>query len=289
MMWLVYALIAVIGASAMPIIQNQMKAESIPMLLWCRVFTLVLLTPWLFTIDWPDNPAFYAVAFGFGMVVTYSDYLFFNFVRTNNPAIAMRIMKSSALLTFFLWLAIDPRLVASYQQEPIRASIIILALVGAVIAAGRMKKCTVSMGAIYSLWPVFIVASVYPVLSKYVLIGSAPFDGAVATLLVQCMAVIGTTLVLQKVRRLAPPATYTATASIQAGAALSLASVIAGLCSLMAFQMAANPAYASVILFLSPVLVALYGHLRGQPDHSDQRAGFALVLAAAIIAIGQLK
>lgn len=289
MTWILYALFAVICAVATPLLQRRSTVNTLAMLFWLRIITVIVLAPVAYFIGLPTDPIFYLVITVFGIFVTYTDFLFFNFTRHNNPAIAARLLKPMVIVTFLLWFLFDPALLQRYLDHPGRAILIISLLTAAVILATQLKQCTVTRSAFIKLWPVLCSASIYPIISKYILIGVDPWVGAVGVYLITAVVVLITLTIVQMITRKIPPGLLWSGATIRAGAIIAIPSLLGGLALVMAFQASTHPAYVSVLMMIVPVVLSLVGRMLGDPDSGNRRAGFGLIVIAALIIYLQIR
>ncbi len=289
MTWIPYALFAVMCAVATPLLQRRSKVDTLAMLFWLRVITVVTLARVAYIIGLPTSPLFYITIIIFGVLVTYTDFLFFHFTRHNNPAIAVRLLKPTVIITFLLWFVFDPALLHRYIDHPIRAIIIVMLLIAAVILASRLKQRTVTRSAFIQLWPVLCSASIYPIVSKYILIGVDPWVGAVGVSFITSVVVLVALIIVQITTDKIPTSALLSTDTMKASALITTPSLLGGLALVMAFQAAAHPAYVSVIMMVVPVILSIVGRMLGDPDSGNRRAGFGLLLIAALIVVLQIR
>jgi len=289
MTWIPYALFAVMCAVATPLLQRRSKVDTLAMLFWLRVITVVTLVPVVFFIGLPTGSLFYIVMIIFGILVTYTDFLFFRFVRHNNPAIATRLLKPTVIVTFLLWFVLDPDLLERYMDQPGRAIVIVALLIMAVIFASKLKQCNVTRSALIQLWPVLCSAAIYPIISKYILIGVDPWVGAVGVYFTTAVVVLITLTIVQMRTQKIPTSALVNVDTIKVSALITVPSLLGGLALVMAFQDAANPAYVSVMMMIVPVILSIVGHILGDPDRGNQRAGFGLLAIATLIVFLQIR
>lgn len=289
MTWIPYALCAVICAAAMPLMQRRYKTDALAMLLWLRVATVIFLAPVVMTMQWPTAPVFYIGVISFSIIVTYTDYLIFNFARHNNPAISARLLKPAVIVTFLLWFVFDPHLLDRYIDHPERSIPIVFLLMIAVFLSMQLKKCAVTREALFTLWPVFCTVSLHPILSKYIMMNEGPWTGATIMVFITAITVIITTLIFQIVKKPISPDVLFHRRTMLVGAGIAIPSVLGGILIVMAFQAAAHPAYVSVVMMIVPVILSVVGRMLGDPDSGNRRAGFGLIAIAALIVILQIR
>lgn len=289
MTWIPYALFAVLCAVAMPLLQRRYKTDALAMLFWLRVVTVMILAPVVMMMDPPTAPLFYIGIILYGILVTYTDYLIFNFARTHNPAIAARLLKPTVIISFIVWFAFDPDLLGRYIDHPVRGVTILVLLILAVTLAMRLKHCSVTKDAFFALWPVFCTVSIYPIFSKYILGGQGPWAGATILTFLTALVVLVTITIFQAVRQPIPRDILFNRHTAWVGALIAVPSILAGVSMVMAFQLAPHPAYVSVVMMSVPVILTLYGQAIGDPDAGNKRVGFGLLVIAALIVVLQIR
>ena len=276
-------------ATVVPLIQRHYRVDAFAMLFWLRAVTIILLAPSTVVMGLPTDPFFYGAIIIFGIFVTYTDFLFFDFARHHHPAISARLLKPTVMVTFVLWFFLDPALFHRYVDHPLRGGAILILLCAAVILAWRLKQCTVTRGAFVRLWPVLCVTSLYPLFSKYILADMAPGQGAMSLYVGMAVVVMGTMMIVQTVRPIAPRDILLSPHTARVGAMIAIPSILSGVALVIAFQYASHPAYVSVVMMIVPVLLTLIGAWRGDPDHGHKGVGFALIFIAALITLLQIR
>jgi hypothetical protein len=289
MMWPIFALISVLGATAMPLLHQQLRPDSAGMLFWLRIISFVVMLPVVLYLGLPTNIWFYVGTLGISIWMSLCDVLYFNAVKKHGAGVVSRILPGAALGTFFLWFIFDPLLIEKYVAQPTH-SLILLGVMGfGVFCATHLTRDHVSRGAIRDIWFVIVSAVIGPIIVKLVL-GLAPKDVApLAFVMTQGLIVALLYLGYQMRTHRIPHGVFFGRYTLICGAVIAVASMISIAAKSYAFIYVDNPAYVSLVLFTAPVFISLIERALGHPDHSNKWAGFGLVMASATIGLLQIK
>lgn len=289
MIWAGFAALSTLGAASMPLLHQHFKPDSAAMLFWLRLFSFLALAPVVFWLGAPIDWRFYAGTGAIALWMCACDVIYFNAVKKHGAGVVSRLLPAAAMLTFFLWFAVDTNLLIKYLHAPLHSLAILAALSFGVYCASRLHHDHVSKTAVRDIWFVMITAAVGPIVAKLVL-GYA--DKAVAPLaftatqgFVLAWIYVGYQIMTHRV----PHTIFFGRHSLLTGALIAVASMISIAGKAYAYQYVDNPAYVSMVLFTAPFMIALYERAIGKVDDSDRVAGFGIVLAAAAIVLLQIK
>lgn len=289
MIWSGFALVAVLGSAAMPLLHQHFKPDSAAMLFWLRFFSFCALLPAVLYFGIPQNPRFYIGTGIIALWMCFSDIVYFNGVKKHGAGVVSRLLPASAMVTFFLWFAFDPALMTRYLNAPIQSLAILTALFFGVFCATRLHHDHISRAAIRDIWFVMLSASIGPIAVKLVLAYATKDVAPLAFTATQGLYLALVYLIYQLIRQRVAPDIFFGPHARYTGAMIALGSMVSIVCKSYAFQYVDNPAYVSMVLFTAPFLISLYERWIGHPDDSDKWAGFGIVLAAGAIIFLQIK
>lgn len=278
--WIPYCFASVLVTTAMPLLQERIKANPYAIAFWNKVFVALLTAPFVAYYGLPASTTFYAATFLTAILWCISDVIYFHAVATVGAAIVTRLIPATIIVTFFLWFFFDHALVEKYLSTPWKSGAIGACVILSAVFAMRLKKCAVSWPAVKMIWFVLFSSCVGAILVK-ILIDAAPSaQGAFG--FVFCQAVM--MIVLWKfyffIRKPVPREIFFAKKTLSAGFFVGVFSSAGVTLRTFAYIYVDHPAYLSVVLLLDSVLIALYNRARGREDKSDMLAGFGMVACA---------
>ena len=112
---------------------------------------------------------FYVFCILNGAGIAFIDYFSFKAIRFWGAEVVTAMQPLNVGITFVLWLAIKPRLIVFYIQQPIKFGLIVLCLAGVSFALIKYNQIKVSRKALKYMIPVLIAGSVNEVVNKWTL------------------------------------------------------------------------------------------------------------------------
>lgn len=207
------------------------------------------------------------------------------FARPKNlaPGAITRLIPLNVLVTFVMWIVIDPDVLYGYLDNPVQGAGIVAATCGAVFFAMRMQKNPVSRHALRALGPVILMSGMGVVFAKIALDQADMHSGVFGYMVVQAFFMILIFGALEAVWHPVPRAVFAGRVAIQTGFLMGLNSVAHLIFKSYAYQLVANPAYVSVVILTTPLWVLLYYRLVKKQVVGDIKAGLAVVVCAAAL------
>lgn len=263
------------------------KQSGIQLVFFYRIWVLVILLPFAFWIDWPQDPIFYVMMLIIGCLSAFGDIKVLGGASKYGAGMVSRLMPYQIWVSFFLWFAFDWQLLLSYLEKPLLISIILICMSMTVYFSIRLTKCALSKEAMKEIVPAVLAYGIVLTLAKYALSLADPWHASLAYLSIQ-------TCVLLTVTKLY--ATYKKVPLL-----LDLRSIKQGLFSpgvlgVMVFWfahmlfknhatiLADNPGYINVVLQLSPIFIALIYAIIGHKEQNvDVKSGMGIVLSVLVL------
>ncbi|MGZ9107249.1 MAG: hypothetical protein ACXW4B_00305 [Micavibrio sp.] len=272
-----------VTAAIMPILHEKIRAERLSMLFWLRTVMLIIALPVLFAVGWPTDPVFYVATFVTAFIWAYADLSSFRATEEFGPGPITRLIPLNVLVTFVMWVVIDPDVLYGYLDNPVQGAGIIAATCGAVFFAMRMQKNPITRHALRALGPVILMSGMGVVFAKIALDQADMHSGVFGYMVVQAFFMILIFGALEAVWHPVPRAVFAGRVAIQTGFLMGLNSIAHLIFKSYAYQLVVNPAYVSVVILTTPLLVLLYYRLVKKQIVGDLKAGLAVVACAAAL------
>lgn len=300
--WAWFSLISAVFSAGFYLINQYWRLPGDMLVFTMRIMIVVLMTPFVHTLDWPSNPLFYTAVAVTVILGTSADVRTFNASAKFGAGMVSRLMPVTVLVAFFLWFAVRPALLFEYLARPVLASGVLLSLAACVYFAMRLNRCEVSRRAMIFMAPALAGYTLTTVLNKYAMdfgAAVADFSGvALGYMYVQsliALGLVGPYILWQRRRRTTPLMQAVPTVPLQPLfrlAPLLAASFVAALVWIghMVFKNYAmayteNPSYPAAIGLTAPVMIALVYRGIGHREETDVRAGMGIVAAALLLVI----
>jgi hypothetical protein len=289
MTWVFLSLLGVFGLAAMSIGQQILKADTIPMLFWLRVTSVIILCFFILKIQLPTSLVFYSACVAYGFLIVLLDIRNFKFISHHGAALPLRLATAMCIPSFFLWLMIDEETRHLYINHPLTSIAIFFFICLAAYCASQLRKCLVTVNAVKELWPVMLHGMIGPVFIKLVVVAQPHPIGAIFSYIIITSLVSMFVLSFHMLRH---PSEFRAisvdTKNIKTGIILSFFSLVAIISSYLAYNQVLNPSYVAVMMMTTPVVVSFYNYMVGFEDKSNKVAGFGILLCATGIALLKL-
>ncbi|MDP2205742.1 MAG: hypothetical protein Q8K65_05490 [Alphaproteobacteria bacterium] len=300
--WAWFSLISAVFSAGFYLVNQYWRMPGDLLVFTMRIMIVALMTPFVHTLDWPDNPLFYAVVAITVAVGTSSDVRTFNASARFGAGMVSRLMPVTVLVAFFLWFAVRPALLFEYLARPWLTLGVLLSLASCVYFAMRLNRCEVSRSAMVFMAPALAGYTITTVLNKYAMdfgAGAADFSGVVlGYMYVQsliALVMVGPYILWQRRRRfsplvqtlpvVAPPPSLQLRPLLAASFAAALVWLAHMVFKNYAMAYAENPSYQAAIGLTAPVMIALVYRSVGHREETDVRAGMGIVAAALLLVI----
>lgn len=305
--WAWFSLVSAIFSAGFYLVNQYWRMPGDMLVFTMRIMIVVLMTPFVTQLNWPQDPRFYMAVLITVIAGTSADVRTFNASAKFGAGMVSRLMPVTVLAAFFLWFFIRPALLFEYLAHPWLTAGILLSLGGCVYFAMRLNRCEVSRSAMVFMAPALAGYTCSTVMNKYSMdfgAGAGDFAGVVYGYM-YVQSLIALLLVGPYVlwtRRHPVQATLVNALPVPARPALKLrplliASVVAAFIwiSHMVFKNYAvayseSPSYQAAINLTAPVMIAMVYRMVGHREETDVRAGMGIVAAALLlVAVTALK
>lgn len=284
-LWVPYGFGAVLVSTAVPLIQEKLKANSFALAFWNKVFTATLMLPFVFVHGLPGKPVYYAALALSAALWAIADVLYFRALPVVGAGVVSRLLPSATIITFLLWFLFDPALFDKYLIDKTKSLMITGVILASSYFAFRLKKCEVSMQAVRMVWFVIFAASIGPIVNK-ILIGTVPTSqGVFAFVFIQALIMITFWSVFYTIRKPVERSVLFSKQSIKPGLVVGMLSGSGVAMKTFALLNVEHPAYLSVVLFMDAVLILGYHRFTGRKDKSDILSGLGIVACAVALVI----
>lgn len=284
--WVGLSLGSALTAAVMPIMHEKIRAERLSMMFWLRVVMLLIALPVLIFTGLPGNPTFYAATFVTAFIWAYADLSSVRAAEEHGGGVMTQLIPLNVVVTFFMWLAIDPATLAGYIDAPIRGLGILAATGAAVFFAMRLQRGKITREHLRALGPVILMSGMGVVYAKIALDSSLSIHSAVfGYMALQAFLMIIIFGVLEAVWSPVPRAIFTGRVAMTSGVLMGLNTVVHMIFKTYGYQMVENPAYVSVIVLTTPIWVMLYYRVVQKQVVGDMKAGL-LVIVSVLALLG---
>jgi len=283
--WVGFSVVAAAFSAVFYLVNQYAKQPGDVLVVGMRILIVALMTPFVWHMEFPGEPLFYGVVLATAVLGAGADVRTMNVAAKYGAGVPARLMPASVFISFFLWLAFDPALIARYVDHPINTAGILTALAASAWFASHLKKCALSRNAFVEMIPALIGYTLTTVLNKYAM-GLAPVTEAVfGYMYIQSMAAVvlvgGYALSKKSFRgsfRLTKPV-------LAASLLMALAWIFHMIFKNYAMAYTENPSYQGAINLLAPVFISLFYLAVKHKEEADVKSGLGIVACAMILAL----
>lgn len=275
--------------TAVPLVQEKLKADGFALALWLKVFLSVLALPSVFYLGLPDDPLFYFYIAVTSVLYAVSDVAYFRSVPVVGSGVVTRLLPISVVVTFFVWLLADPQQARDYLAQPEKMLAIAVIFIAFLYFTSRLRRCEVSWHGLRLLWPVIVAACIGPVFSKMAMAHAGDVQAPFAYIAVQSPMMVACLALYYRLRKPVSRHILFGASALRVGLVMSVVLGLVILLKMKAFQLVDNPAFASMVMFSDTLFVLLVYRMIGRKENADIRAGMGIVACAvAVLIVKQL-
>ncbi len=307
MLWIPPAFFASVMLAGIFLLNQYYKLPGEKLVLWSRGFVILALAPVMYGLSLPGDPVFYLAVCVTAVFAAIGDARCFDVCAKYGGGVVSRLQALTIWVSFFLWMIVNPSIIAEYLARPFWSLGILAALSACFYFAVSLRKCDVSRAAFVAILPVVTLYGANMVLAKIAMAHSGLHSGVFGYALVQSILVIAfihAGRLFRALRKTANPASVSSAPDVVAETvdtplapaparkllltgALVMAAVWLSQVSLKnyAFTFSANPAYVAAVLELSPVWVLLCYRFTGHKEEADIKAGLGIMASAVVLSL----
>lgn len=291
-MWILTSILAALGAAGMVLTGEWARIRAMHLMFWLRVFAVAALSPGVFFIPWPDEPAFYVIILLTALMMVYADVVNFGLAAVNGAGVVSRIGPLSVGLTFVLWVVITPSLLINYAQSPLRGAGILLAITGAVLFSLRLKNCALSWHTMKNMALPIFLSALAVIFGKICMDLTTPLSGIFYYIFLQGVGMIVIYTILFALPSVGGRLPRFDMESQLFSKKVMIAGLLAASFHLLhmvskyyAFDVVSNPAYVTMIGLSMPLFILLAYFVRGQKEEADILSGLGVVASILLLVI----
>ena len=165
-LWWVFAFCAGL-MTAMFVFSNQVfRLKGSMVMIYRGIGTALCLLPFSLLFTAPNNAYFYYLCIGNGLLIAFLDNRVINAAKTFGAENAAMLQPLSVVFEFFVWFFFVPQLFINLSTNPLRLSLILLALFCLAFSIFMVKKDKVTKKAFFYLLPAMLSVMVIDVQCK---------------------------------------------------------------------------------------------------------------------------
>lgn len=283
--WVSLSLGATLSAAAMPFMQMKFQSERLSMLFWLRALMVVVSLPVLIFTGLPGDPIFYVATFITALIWSYADLSSFRASEDFGAGAVTRMIPLNVLVTFVMWVGLDPDLLYQYLDRPVRGFGIFLSLCAGVYFATRLQKTTVSRPAMRAMVPVILMSGMGVVFAKVAIDTGDSHSSVFAYIALQSLFMAGIFWALEAKWHPVPRAVFAGRVAMTAGFVMGLNTFVHMIFKSYGYRLVENPAYVSAVILTTSFWILLYYKVVKKQDAGDLKAGLMVVLSAGLMAL----
>lgn len=281
-LWLPLALMTSLISAQNVEMNRRAKQEGFRLNMWRTGFAACF---WLVVASffpWPRDGFFYAAAMFGGIAMIIGFTIQNDLAAKHNGRVAVLYMPLKAVAVFLVWAIISPHAREHILAKPLVAVGVLACLATMVGALAEFRKHDVSWQSLKAILPIVAVYGAGDILTR---MNIHPSEVVERLPVFFCVGTLTSTFVSLMLWpwRPKPEISSFNRKLLKDGAKASVASMVNQGLFVVALVLAPSPAYASMILLLSPVWLLVYHRVVGLPDDANPIAGTVIVMAAVAL------
>jgi|GEM_PF-5579318 len=283
-MWLPLAVASSLVVANNVEINRRARQDSFRLHIWRTILAAMFWLPLALRQPWPHDGLFYAAAMFGGVAMIIGFVIQTELAKKHNGRVAILYMPLKAVLVFVVWAAVDSQARAHMMGEPWATLGVMVCLAVMIGSLGEFRKHDVSWESLKAVMPIVVIYGASDLLTRVVIDPAVLHERLIVFLSVAMCTSAFVSLMLWpwRPRRELPFATKKL---VKAGAFAALGSSINQVCYASAVVLAPSPAYAGMIVLLSPVWLLVYHRMVNIHDDASPVAGTVMVAAAIILMV----
>lgn len=168
-MWIFLAFTVTITVAIYHLLTQNVHLKANVFMIYRGGSIVIMLLPFLFVNPILFSAKFYIMALLQAIIACYSDYLSFKVNQKCGAETVSSIIPFSVIIIFFMWCVINPPIVETYINSPLKTIGILLSFVGIICSLRQYYKVALSKEAIIKLMPVLVLSSLIAILNKLIM------------------------------------------------------------------------------------------------------------------------
>lgn len=283
-MWFLFALAAAWLQASHRLLNQYRQMQGIQLTFVVKILVLIYVIPFLFFVEWPGNPLFYAMTSLTGIIAVYQDKSLFDFTARFGAGAVTRFEPLSVPIAFLAWTALHPDLLEKYLSRLDYFLGICACIAGSVFFARRLRHCRLSREAARSMLPLIFTLATMTVLTKTA-IDAAPGYGSVAVYaFIQSAIVVVLSGLWNRSKGHVPFRMLRDKTILKTAIPASLLMLEVLSLRITGMQYAANPAYVTAVMLTGPFWILLFYKIVKHKEEGDIHSGIGIVFSALLLA-----
>jgi len=250
-LWAFYALASALFTAGLLLVSEYYKQSNLGFLTVIRFVTILILLPFVFFVEWPKEPLFYAyVAIAF-VLFPVADVFLFRATAQYGAGILSRFLPLTAVILFVIWLIFDNSTWQNYLAYPLQAIGIVGCLLAVVFCMSFLRFCEMSTAAFKVVLPALMIIPLGQVFIKLSFEQTELLSGALISLFAGSFVGLITNVVIYMVVPSVRHDVVVNKLTIKAGIICSIFSTLLIYTANLSFDLVPNPAYATAVSFTS--------------------------------------
>ena len=167
-MWLFFAVLTSILYATYHIGNQESKLKAELFIIYRGFLTAVVATPFVLIYHYIFPWQFYALILFQGITISYMDYKYFQAFQKFGAENVNSITPLTVMITFILWLIIEPSMIDTYLAHPLRSIIIIASLMGIIYAVMNYHQQKIGKESLKFVVPLLILSSLIDISNKVI-------------------------------------------------------------------------------------------------------------------------
>lgn len=284
-MWALFGLISASFSAGMMLVQERLKVEGFAIAFWAKMACIILMLPFALYFGLPDNPVFYMLVGAQAVLWAISDVIFFNAIARVGAGVVSRLLPLSIIATFCLWFLIEPSLLTTYLETPVRSALVFLTLCASVWFSMQLKQCPVSWQALRVIWFVLFAAVAGPLIFKIIAQHTDIQRGPFSYTVVEAAFMVTLWLLYYAVKKPLPRAVMFSRRAIRAGFSVGFFMSLMVTSGFAAYLYVDNPGLLPAVKFTDTLIILLFYKMTGRKETANVWAGLGIVACAAVIIV----
>lgn len=165
-MWLIFALITSVLYAIYHICNQESKLKAEIFIIYRGFLPALVTTPLVIIYHYIFPWQFYAIILFQGLTISYMDYKYFQAFHKFGAENVNSIRPLTVMITFILWLIIEPSMVERYLANPLRSVIIIASLIGIIYAVMNYRQQKIGKQSLKFVLPLLLLSSLIDISNK---------------------------------------------------------------------------------------------------------------------------
>ena len=167
-MWLIFALITSMLYAVYHICNQESKLKAEIFIIYRGFLAALAATPFALVYHYIFPWQFYAIVLFQGITISYMDYKYFQAFHKFGAENVNSIRPLTVMVTFILWLVIEPSIVVRYLENPLRSIIIIASLTGIIYAVMNYRQKKIGRESLKFVLPLLFLSSIIDISNKII-------------------------------------------------------------------------------------------------------------------------